>query len=229
MTLKPLRLGIAAATLTLAASLVAHEYKAAGQFKINGKAVTTNFITQGGRAYVPVADVADALDMQVVKHSDSSYELVAKGGANAVSGVEGKIGQTLATSNFVLTVKDVQFTDHYTHRFTGSNVDDAESGKTMVVFTIRVKNAMTTTQGLSLSNDKTALTDDQEHGYQHFTGGFADWNPNPDVLPGAATDFALVFEVPKGTNLKDLVYEIGSNRKAKTTIFRIHVNQQAPS
>jgi hypothetical protein len=229
MKLRLWRIGIAAIALTLAATLVARELRAAGQFKINGKSVATNFIIQGGRAYVPVADVADALDMQVVKHSDSSYELVAKGGAYAVSGLEGKIGETLRTSNFVLTVKDVQFTDHYSHRFVGTNVDDAEAGKTMVVFTVRVKNAMPTTQGLSLSNDKTALTDDQEHGYEPATGGFADWTPNLDVLPGAATDFALVFEVPKGTKLKDLVYEIGSNRMAKTTVFRIHVNQQVPS
>jgi hypothetical protein len=228
MKLKSLKFGASLAILALAGSLIAAKF-AAGEFKVNGNSVSTDYITQNGRVYVPVSDVAAALDMQLVKHSASSYELVAKGGADQVNGVEGKVGQTLTTSNYVFTVKDVQFTDHYTHRFNGTNVDDAEAGKTIVVFTMRVKNATPKEMGLSLSNDKTALTDDQEHGYVFYTGGYADWNPNPNVLPGAAADFALVFTVPKGTNLKDLVYELGSNRAAKTTIFRIHVDQQAPT
>ena len=94
-----------------------------------------------------------------------------------------------------------------------------------MIVNIQIKNATTKTLGLSLANDKTAITDEQEHSFEPSTGGWADWvSPNPDVLPGAAVDFASVFQVPKDTKIKDLVFDLTDSRTPGHTIFRIHLN-----
>ncbi len=224
MKLNTLRLSIGAATLAVAGSLVAGGYYATGEFKVNGNSVSTNFITANGKIYMPVADVASALDMQLVKHSNTSYELVPKGGANQMNGLEGKIGQTLLTSHYKITFSKFFTTDHYTKQF-GQGTADAAEGKTLAIVVIQVKNATNKVLGMSLVGAKTVLTDEQEQTYEPSTGGWADWvSSNPNVLPGAAANFALVTQVPKDAKLKDLIYEIDSNVPGAHQIFRIHLN-----
>ena len=225
MTRNTLRLSIGAATLALAGTLIAGGYFAAGEFKVNGNSVSTNYITANGKVYMPVSDVAAALDMQVVKHSASSYELVPKGGANQVNGLEGKIGQTFVTSHYKITFSKFFTTDHYQKQFGDPGTADAADGKTIAVVVIQVKNATNKVLGMSLAEVKTMLTDDQEQTYEPSTGGWADWRTgNPNVLPGAAVNFALVTQVPKDAKLKDLIYEINSNVPGADNIFRIHLN-----
>ena len=225
MKLNTLRLSIGAMTLALAGTLIAGNYFVGGEFKVNGNSVSTNFITSNGKVYMPVSDVAAALDMEVVKHSTSSYELVAKGGANQVNGLEGKIGQTFVTSHYKITFSKFFTTDHYQKQFGEPGTADAADGKTLAIVIIQVKNATNRVLGMSLPNGKTMLTDDQEQTYEPSTGGWADWkSSNPDVLPGAAVNFALVTQVPKDAKLKDLIYEINSNVGGADNVFRIHLN-----
>ena len=209
MKLNTLRISIGAAALAVAGTLVAGGYFVGGEFKVNGNSVSTNFITANGKVYMPVADVATALDMQVVKHSSSSYELVAKGGANQLNGLEGKIGQTLLTSHYKITFSKFFTTDHYTRQFGNPGTADAADGKTLAIVVIQVKNATNRVLGMALAEGKTMITDEDEQTYEPSTGGWADWKTgNPNVLPGAAVNFALVTQVPKSAKLKDLIYEI---------------------
>ena len=60
------------------------------------------------------------------------------------------------------------------------------------------------------TGSNNALTDDQDHafppyGYDLSNGGF--YGP-PKMLPGSAQQFAVYFRVPKGINLKDLVFTL---------------------
>ena len=58
----------------------------------------------------------------------------------------------------------------------------------------------------------TALADDHGQSYAPVDydkrGGSTDEGPN--MLPGSQTEFAILFSVPKGTALKDLVFSVQS-------------------
>jgi hypothetical protein len=191
---------------------------------INGSSGDTDVIMKNGRAYVPLADVAKALGDSVAK-SAGAYTLDPPGGANQVEGLNAKIGQLIKTPYFTFIVQKVLMEDHHEKLFTTGSVD-APDGQTLAIIVCRVKNA---TQKTLLFNpfgfDKTALTDQDEHTLgNQYTGGGADAPSQHELLPGSAMDFALVFPVPKGTQLKDLVYEFDGGIAAHP-ILRISLAQ----
>ena len=56
----------------------------------------------------------------------------------------------------------------------------------------------------------SALTDDQGQSYAPlaFDKHTDSTDEGPNMLPGSQTAFAVVFSVPKGTKLKDLVFSL---------------------
>ena len=100
----------------------------------------------------------------------------------------------------------------------------------LVVITGLVKNAQTTPKELMMTThslNNTSLTDDQGQSYPPFqfdlTGsGF--YGP-PSMLPGSSQHFAAIFSIPKGTNLKDLVFSLCSYDDTKVADVRISLTQ----
>lgn len=212
---------MALSTLILGIAGIVWAAAGPGALSVNGKTVSTDFMEKGGRVYVPLADVAKALDMTVAK-SDTGYALEPVGGANPVEGLRGKVGDTLRVPEFTFSVLKVVQSDHYAKQF-GTGTVDADSGRTIVGVVCRVKNALNKTIYFNpFGQGKTALTDQDEHSYTCYTGGASDLPPGtPNLLPGAAYDFALTFQVPSGTKLKDLVYEFDSMDVRAHRILRV--------
>ncbi len=175
-----------------------------GPLTINGRTVPSNFVMIDGKTYVPLADVAKALDMSAMKDGNG-YKLAAAGGANQVNGLTGKIGQTLSCGTFTVQITDVVVTTKYQRHFSGGVTESGES-ENIVAILLKVKNATPKLQTIDpLGGKLTALTDTSDHSYQlsDLDGARA-----PDLLPGAAAEFALICRVPKDTALGDMVFQL---------------------
>lgn len=192
---------------------------------LNGQVASRDVRMIGGRAYVPVADVASALGQKVVP-VPGGYEIRAPGGANQVEGMRGKIGDVLFDGKWRFQVLDVKTVDDYTMKNAATNDysvyhNTAEfndntlrpkPGNSLVMIQCRLKNGVKQNQSLWRYNNDThtALTDDQGQSYPPIAydipsgGSFG----SKDLLPGSAIDFAVLFTVPPGTHLKDLVFTL---------------------
>ena len=173
----------------------------------NGKVASTDVIVRDGVAYVPLHDVAAALSLTVQKREDG-YTLIKAGGASQIEGLNGKIGDDLFNGYFRVKVLRVVRGEHYQRQFSKGDDLAAESGKEIVAVILRVKNGMKVAKGVDLMpSGSTALTDEDEHSYGPFTGGYLDIPERaPTLVPGAATEYALTFAVPKKAVLKDLIF-----------------------
>ena len=118
---------------------------------------------------------------------------------------------------------------------------EAQKNQELVVIKCRFKNATHAKDGIVLGKwdgNNTALTTPDEQSFEpHRKGYDAVFNEHfPDgtrILPGAAQDFYLIFEVPKGTSLKDLVftfvrYDVRSTfdqKKEAPVDVRVHLSE----
>jgi hypothetical protein len=159
-----------AATVVVALTAVAAWAKfGPGDLTINGNTVPTNFIVQGGKTYVPLADVAKVLGGNVLK-TDAGFSIIAGGGA-MVNGTTGKLGQTLVGKGVLFTVSKVFVGDHYQKQFNSGTVNAFTSDSTIVAFTCRIRNTSAKTESPSFfGGEKTALADTNEHTYPALTG-----------------------------------------------------------
>jgi hypothetical protein len=186
----------------------------------NGKVASTNVRLIEGQPYVRVADMSSALGMNLAK-VPGGYEISAPGGANQVVGAtQGKIGDELFNGRWRFRVVDVKEVPKYTTRFykKAEAVDAGGDNETLIVVTCQVKNGLKEQQTLYFTDNKenlTALADGDGGSYKPVrvdvkTGeyDYAAVKDTPALLPGAKADFALVFSVPKGTKLKDLVFSL---------------------
>ncbi len=195
---------------------------------VSGKTASTNVRMIGGSPYVPLADMARAMNGTVVKRTGGVYEITlggetkpktggasVAGGANEVSGTQGKIGQVLFNGKWRFSVLSVDHTASYDSKFLPDKQTFAPAGDTeeLVIVHCRMKNGQKDTQMAMLSPvhpHHTGLADDQGQSYAPMSydkrGGSSD--EGPKLLPGAQTEFAILFSVPKGTVLKDLVFSI---------------------
>lgn len=200
---------------------------------VGGKTASTDVRIIGGRPYVPLADMAKAMNGTAVKHKGGGYEITlasadtttpeagagsaAPGGANEVRGTRGKIGQVLFNGKWRFSVLSVDRAATYdsqflTHKNTFSPASDTEE---LIIVRCQMKNGQNKTKMAMIGSvhpHHTALTDDHGQSYapMHYDkrGGHTDEGPN--MLPGSQTEFAILFSVPKGTVLKDLVFSIQS-------------------
>ncbi len=197
-------------------SVAAYAAFGPGRLTIGDKTIETNFIVQDGHTYVKLADVADALNC-VVQKSDGGFTLAPVGKGNMVQGNEGKIGQTIGVPQMQFTVTGMSQADHYDRKYGEGAIGAYDSKMTLVILACRVRNGTGKTVNIcTLGGAKTALTDMDEHSYEVLTG---DGPRNVDILPGAVTDFAIAFKVPKAEKTKSLVYQ--TDGFPKVEIFRV--------
>jgi hypothetical protein len=215
LTMLMLTLGAAAAALAQAGRTLV----------LNGQVASQDVRMIGGRPYVPLADIAKALGQQLVS-TPGGYEITAAGGANQVEGLRGKIGDVLFDGKWRFQVLDVKQTDSYamknkstndygvynsTAEFT-DNTFRPKPGNSLIVIQCRLKNGVKQNQALWRPNSDThtALADDQGQSYPPIAYDIPEGPPfeSQELLPGAALDFAVLFTVPPGTHLKDLVFTL---------------------
>ena len=212
--------GIAAA-LCLSMSLVRAANAPGSNLYIGGGLASSRVIQQGGIAYVPVADVARALNQVVVAKADG-YAITPAGGANQVSGLNGKIGDRLTDGQLMISVVKAFRTDKYQTVFGDSRGVTPDGGNDdVVVAVLRVKNMLKekTVEIYPPHGDSTALTDQDEHTYKSVYTDSHDTVPK--MLPASACDFALCFSIPKSEKVGDLIFQVFTYGATKPSIFRI--------
>jgi len=216
---------VCALAVGIGCAVIAYGALAPGRLVVSGKEVSTDYVVQNGRTYVPIADVAKSLGMSVQK-IDDGYEIKPDGGANQVQGLNGKVGDQLNCGAFLFKVTDVVEGDSFDFEHSSHHEVVFPDGNKLVVVKIQIKNATKVVQSLdSLGAALTALTDDSGH---NFTTRSEDGARAPDILPGAAFDFALVYSVPKDAKVGDLVYQMHSysnNGGYKDYTFRVSLKK----
>jgi hypothetical protein len=202
-----------------------------------GSIMSRDVLKANGKTYVSLADVAKALGGHVAAHG-TSYEIVsgsssegsggsrnAPGGANEVKGQNGKVGDWFFNGQWRFQAKTVERTNEYHYRYYASSGTDKPDGNNdeLVVITCIMKNgqqqsSQPTLTKYGLAAQKTALTDDQG---QSYAPSDFDVRGGP-LAPGAAKTFAVVFSVPKGTHLKDMIFSLyGTGADYKVTNIRV--------
>jgi len=193
---------------------------------VNGKTTSADVRSIGGSAYVKFSDVAKALGMVLVKRP-GGYELTKAGGTNQVQAVtQGKVGDVLFDGWWRFQVQNVEMTDSYAVKKNGdglsfdrsTNVVHAKPRTKLVVIRCRMTNGQKSVQTFWLAPlpgeraINNALTDTEGESYPpdgyDLDGTTSQSKP---LLPGAKTDFAILFSVPEGTRLKDLVFTLQNN------------------
>ena len=220
---------------------------AAGNARLmmNGKTASSDVRVIGGKAYVPVADVAKSLGMVVVKRGDG-YEIKKPGGTFQVGNLNGKVGDVLFDGKGRFQVTSVSQPDAYVIKAPdvepvsgawdlikwdrATQTMRAVPGYHLVQLECRVTNGQKTQQNLwTAPNDKamhTALTD--LNGGAHVPAAY-DYpgaaNQTKPMLPGQITTFNLLFSVPDDTRLKDLIFSLKNNDTfAKPTDVRVSLS-----
>jgi hypothetical protein len=202
---------------------------AAGGTKLvfNGKVASTAVRTIDGKAYVPISDVAKALGLSVVPIADG-YEIKKAGGATPIAGLQGKVGDVLFDGKWRFQVLSVDTVDSYKMK-NKSTVDYAlynqvadldndtntftpKAGRSLIAVKCRVTNGRNATYSLWVNNNdtRTALADTNGESHPPFVYDMDESEPfsTKKLLPGAKTDFTVLFSVPEGITLKDLVFTL---------------------
>jgi hypothetical protein len=195
---------------------------------ITGKQPALRVRRVGNEVLVPLTDVARALGM-VVTRRGAGYVLTPAGGADAVTGLTGTIGETLFDGKWRFTVLKSETVDRYTleskttldetqlapfvdRSYEGDTVTlEPKKGRRLIVLRCEVRNARTTPQSLWwYSNDvRNALTDRRAESYPPVAIDIPSASfESPRILPGASLRFAIVFSVPQSAVLKDLVFTL---------------------
>ena len=222
---------VATAALTTVAGALG---QASLKLIIAGKTASSDIRVIDGRAYVPLSDMAKAMNGTAVKHKGGGYEITlggvdtttpeagaVAGGANEVRGTRGKIGQVLFNGKWRFSVISVDHAASYDSHFLPEKRTFAPNGDTeeLVIVRCRMKNGQNETRVAMLSQihpNHTALADNQGQSYAPLDydkrGGHTD--EGPTMLPGSQTEFVILFSVPKGTVLKDLVFSVQNFEEA---------------
>jgi hypothetical protein len=192
----------------------------------NGQVASTDVRTLNGKAYVPLSDIAKALDMVAVPVA-GGYEIRKAGGATPIKGLRGKIGDVLFDGKWRFQVLSAQPVELYRmkHEATADyaiynpvaevedNVFRAKTGRTLIAVKCRVTNGRNKgTHALWVSNTdtRTALADTEGESHPPIAYDLDVSEPfhSKQLVPGAKTDFTVLFSVPEGTKLKDLVFTL---------------------
>lgn len=205
-----------------------------------GSPVSTSTTSVKGVTYVPVKDVAKALNMTAVV-SGGKIIIAPAGGANQSANKNvGGIGEEIFTGKYRFMVNSATEGQVYDMKYANSRIYSkhitADAGEKLIIVDCRLKNGTTKQDEFVVSGTGTyagitALADTDEG--SHVTS-IVDVSPDegaPDgskLLPGAALRFALVFKVNKSIQPKDLVFSIvrydeRSDADTKRTDVRIHL------
>ncbi|GEM_PF-579994 len=216
----------------LAGALVASGYALglAGTLVIDGRSTPADVRTLNGTAYVRLADVAKALDMTVVARGNR-YELTKAGGANAIGGRAGKIGDTLFDGKWRFTVLSVDTPSEYAMKTDAQTYNERDAASYdsrshtvkpgrnfgLVVLKVRVANGTKTRKTLwtAISDERihTAIADTDGGSHSPIAYDFSGGPTQTEgLLPGAAMTFNVVFSLPTDTRPKDLVFTLKNNQ-----------------
>ena len=203
---------------------------------INGSTVSTAAKSINGQMYVPVSAVAKALKMKV-SASGNVIKLTPAGGTYQVANkLQGKIGEDLFSGKWGFKVLSVERTKNYKFRFVNRYQSaeslEAEGNEELVIVNCRLKNGTRQKDEFSFSkadygSENTSLTDLDAQSYQPTALDVLADESAPlgkYALPGASINFSIVFRVPQGTQIKDLVYSVvryAERGDHKSTDFRI--------
>jgi hypothetical protein len=195
---------------------------------LNGKVASTRVKVIDGMAYVPVADIAQALG-QPVHTTAEGYEISLAGGANQVAGLQGKLGDVLFDGVWRFQVTKVTEASVYQERYTANRPLEQKPGdnQKLILVDITVKNGanekkfllmrdipenLTALAGEDGSSAKVFTYDMRTGSGQHFGGG-GDWDSTPEMLPGSQAQFTAVFRTPQDFKPKDLVFTLNYEPK----------------
>jgi hypothetical protein len=202
--------------------------------RYNGVTVSHNVRIIDGKPWVPLSDAARLVGGSVVPVG-SGYEIqggnsAAPGGANEVQGTRGKIGQMVFTGKWRVEVTSVETVDTYTSKHQPPDtVTPSGTGDQLVAVHCLVKNGVPKSRQLILrlpNAVNTALTDNQGQSYPPCYLDFpGDSGYGPILLPGASSDVTLLFSVPKGTSIKDLVFSLAAIEDNNPVDVRISLVQ----
>jgi hypothetical protein len=235
--------------VSLAAGVLAASLQpslAAQKLVLNGKVASTRVQNAGGQAVVPLADLARAMGMVVVRVA-GGYEIRKAGGTYQVQGLNGKIGDVLfdgkwrfqvlragAPSSF--TMKTNAGPDYAQYHEVAEFDNDSRTmtpkrGYKLIVVQCRVTNAVGQKRALWVAEAdvKTAVTDTSGRSYSpvgyDFEGAPIQSQP---LLQGAKFDFATLFSVPEDAQIKDLVFTLRTIAKGDARDVRVALGNIAP-
>ncbi len=192
-----------------------------GTLQFNDSTASADILMKGGHAYVPVSAVAKLLNA-TVQVEGSTYKFVPLDNSRQVNGNEGKVSEMVRLGYANVTVTSVNEGQTYKAKYGGSD-STADAGKKIVSIELHIQNSTLKTQLCSvLGGDKTALAD--ANGRSYNASSFSDFGARAqELLPGAAVDLVLIFNVPADIELKDLVYEVNFSAITNLKTARIHL------
>ncbi len=209
------------------ASCTAWALQTGFKLSMDGHTLSTDVQMIHSRPYVPLSDVAAVLGMNVAKKGDT-YILARAGGAHQIRGATGKITTNIFNGTWLLNVESAQQVMEYSQLY-GSDkarIVPTEVGDVLIVVKCRLKNGTQETQEVYFDKDSTgdtSLTDDQSHDYVPLAYDSRNSSyTSAMMLPGSEHDFVVIFSVPKGAVLKDLIYSVlSAGGQEKGTDFRV--------
>lgn len=230
-------IALVSAGVTCGAAVTAAIAVAGSRITVDGSTTNMDVRMIGGRPYVPLNDISKAFGRNVQKTS-TGYTLAIPGGANAVSGLRGKVGDMLFDGKWRFKVIEVTRSNEYTltgeggldYARYGSVADSPDSktfkakeGNEFVLVRCQVRNGQKQSQAFgSWYGTNTALADDQGTsyrpvGFQQAGGMFT----TKQLLPGAAQDVTAIFVVPKTARVTSLVFTLTNVSDDKPADVRI--------
>jgi hypothetical protein len=134
---------------------------------------------------------------------------------------QAKIGEDVHTPDWIFQVTRVQQVNEYDERYYQRRERIGPRGENdmLAVIDVRLKNPRQQTQSIILAARdprNTGLIDSDGHSFQPLdydvrlrdSEDFTRWEGSVTVLPGALTDFALMFSVPAGITPRFLVFTL---------------------
>jgi len=189
--------------------------------QFNDATAPADVVMKNGHAYVPVMAVAKLLNA-TVQVDGSTYKFIPLDNSRQVNGSEGKVGEMIRLGYANVTVTSVDSGSSY-HAKSGGSDATADAGKKIVAIGLHIQNSTLKQQLCSvLGGDKTALADTM--GRSYTPSSFSDFeNRAATLLPGAAVDLTLLFNVGQDVEVKDLVYEVNFSSLSALKTARIHL------
>lgn len=192
---------------------------------LNGRVASNDVRIINGKAYVPLEDIAKANDMVVVM-TQRGYEIKKAGGATPIKGLQGKVGDVLFDGKWrfqVLSVENVgtyhmkyKATSDYAIYHNVASLDDKTfspaEGRKLIAIKCRLTNGRNAMAALWIVNSdtRTAIADMNGESYPPIAYDLDESGPfqSKSLVPGAKTDFTVLFSIPDGTALKDLIFTL---------------------
>lgn len=209
---------------------------------LNGKTASNDVRVISGKAYAPLKDIAKAQGLIVVPIS-GGYEIKTAGGATPIRGLQGKVGDVLFDGKWrfqllsihkagTYVLKNKSTTDYAVYNAI-AELDDRtflpREGRILLVVKCRLTNGRNANAALwTYNNDtRTAIADSSGESHPPIAYDLEESGPfqSKSLLPGAKTDFTVLFSIPNDKTPKDLVFTLRTiDNKDKGNDARVSLN-----